>query len=135
MTRNPTSLCSDSSLRKPLDLQAFRLIATFCLIGMLFGATIGFIAVPRWDAAIVGALLAIPGGLFGGALAVFFSTPQSNKTTRATIDFKFRHSRCFDHRYDCNSHGNSFTGCTIHCSYWNQCDHPHDLEVLSPKVV
>ena len=40
-------------------------------MGILVGATLGFIAVPRWDVAIVGAILAIPGGLLAGALAVF----------------------------------------------------------------
>jgi hypothetical protein len=55
-------------LRQPLDKRDYRAIAVVGVLGVLVGAALGFAARPRWEMAAVGALLTLPGSLFGGVL-------------------------------------------------------------------
>jgi hypothetical protein len=59
-----------SGFRKPLGKDEYLAVGLVAVLGTVLGATIGYIAVPRWDAALVVAMLSLPGGLFAGALAV-----------------------------------------------------------------
>lgn len=71
MTRFSALRCWDvNRLRQPLDKDAYRVLGIVGVLGTLFGAVFGFIVVPRWDVALACAILAIPGSLFAGGLAI-----------------------------------------------------------------
>jgi hypothetical protein len=70
--------------RKPLDKGDFRVIAAVGVLGVLFGAALGFAAVPRWGMAAVGALLALPGSLFGAALSVVIGRAKQQMHPQTT---------------------------------------------------
>lgn len=55
-------------LRQPVDKRDYRAIAVVGVLGVLVGAALGLAAMPRWEMAAVGALLALPGSLFLGVL-------------------------------------------------------------------
>ena len=55
-------------LRQPVDKRDYRTIAVVGVLGVLVGAALGLAAMPRWEMAVVGALLALPGSLFWGIL-------------------------------------------------------------------
>lgn len=55
-------------LRQPVDKRDYRTIAVAGVLGVLVGAAFGLAAMPRWEMAAVGALLALPGSLFWGVL-------------------------------------------------------------------
>jgi len=67
-----------SSLRKPLDKDAYRVLGMFAVGGVLLGATLGFMMrprasdtdVPRWATALLCAVLAIPGSLLTGVMHI-----------------------------------------------------------------
>ena len=71
-------------LSKPLCRDEYLVSVIVLVVGILFGATIGFIAVPEWEAAMVCALLSVPGGLSAGALTVVFQR-QSGKAGPAEM--------------------------------------------------
>jgi len=59
-----------ANLREPINRAEYRVLGTITVLGALLGATIGYIAVARWDAALVIATLSIPGSMLGGLVAV-----------------------------------------------------------------
>ena len=63
-------------LRKPLNKDDYRAIGVVGILGVLFFAALGFVAVPTWQGAALGAILAIPGSLFAGVLHVLVHTYQ-----------------------------------------------------------
>lgn len=65
-----------SLLRKPLNKDDYRALGVVGVLGVLFGAALGFVAVPRWECAAITAILAIPGSLFGGVLYILLKTNQ-----------------------------------------------------------
>lgn len=60
------------ALRKPLDSHEWRVFGVFAVIGVLFAAMMGFIAVPTWGSALIGAVLGIPAGLLVGVQQVLW---------------------------------------------------------------
>jgi uncharacterized protein involved in exopolysaccharide biosynthesis len=68
-------------LGQPLDKRDYRAIAVVGVLGVLVGAAFGFVARPRWEVAAVRALLALPGGLFGGVVYVALKE-RSNRRIR-----------------------------------------------------
>ena len=68
MTRSTVT----NPFKVPLNKDAFHMLAIVGVLGFLLGATIGFLAVPQWKGAFVGAVLSIPGSLFAGVLSILF---------------------------------------------------------------
>jgi MFS family permease len=77
-----------NDLCKPLNKDEYRVLGIVAVLGPLVGAVIGFIAVPRWDAALIVAILSIPGGLLAGALSIalrrYGAARQSETAKRPT---------------------------------------------------
>ena len=53
-----------------LEKDKYCALGTLGVLGVLFGAAMGFIAVPTWGCAMMAAILAIPGALVAGVLYV-----------------------------------------------------------------
>ncbi len=71
MTRVSAELSDHQSpSRQPLNKNELRVVAWVCCLGIVFGAVVGYLVVPQWDLALACGLLAVPGGLLAGALAV-----------------------------------------------------------------
>ena len=60
------------SLRRPLDRDAYRVLGIVCVLGVLLMATIGFVAVGRWEVALILAIFAIPASLLVGVLNILW---------------------------------------------------------------
>ena len=61
------------TLNSPLDKSEYRTLLVVGIRGVLFAAILGFLAVPghRWEAALVVALLAVPGCLLAGVICIW----------------------------------------------------------------
>src|SRR5438128_1456155 len=59
-----------NDLRTPVNKDAYRILAIVTVLSALAGAAIGFCIDPRWESAMTGSILFIPGGLWGGALII-----------------------------------------------------------------
>lgn len=75
-------------LRKPLNKDEYRAVGIVGVLGVLFGAALGFIAVPRWECAAMTAIFFIPGSLFAGVLSILLQRLRLEKgvdTSRVVV--------------------------------------------------
>ncbi len=77
LLHKPTELFS--LLRKPLNNDEYRVLGITGVLSVLLGAALGFVAVPRWKGAAIGAIFAIPGSLFVGVLWILLRRLRAEK--------------------------------------------------------
>ena len=65
-----------NDLRKPLNKDGYRVLGMVAVLVALSAATIGFIVVPRWEFALICAILSLPGSLFAGMLSILWLQRQ-----------------------------------------------------------
>ena len=71
MTRVSTQFSDQQQpVRQPLSKSELRVVGTICVLGVAFGVIVGLLVAPEWEVGLACGLMAVPGGLLGGALAV-----------------------------------------------------------------